>query len=150
MAGQVAENLYISPAAEKVGPTSAATPEPDMPASTPPPPPPPQAMVPQPSVEDPFAEVIREKGSKATGTTSHGSDPQEFNNQQGQAEFDAFPAGGDGFENGTDPFATNGLEEGAAGDPFTATDAVFTNATAAADGFDAFPADTQQVDAFGQ
>lgn len=147
MAGQVAEQLHISSSPEEVEPTRETMPEPVMPARTPPPPPP-QAMVAQSSVEDPFAEVVGEKGSETSGTTSR---DLGFNDQQiEQVGFDAFPASGDSFENGTDPFATNALEGGAVDDPFTATDAVFTNATAAVDGFDAFSAEAQQFDAFGQ
>ncbi|CAN0188360.1 unnamed protein product, partial [Scytosiphon promiscuus] len=151
LAGQIAENLHISSAAEEIGAMREGTPEPVMPTNTPPAPP--QAMVPQPSAEDPFAAVVGDKGSQTAGNTSCGSDPQRFISLEGQAGFDAFPsAGGDGFENGTDPFATSGLDEDEEpeDDPFTATDAVFTNATAAADGFDAFPTDTQPFDAFVQ
>eukprot|EP00903_Cladosiphon_okamuranus_P012756 g11924.t1 len=139
---QVAERLQVSPEPMVDTPT-----EPVMPAKTPPPPPPQPGMVPQSTVEDPFAEVVGE-GSDVPAVES-----QNMNNNERENGFDAFS--GDGFENGTDPFATNGFSENGAGevtsDPFTATDAVFTNATAAADGFDAFPASAaQQFDAFGQ
>lgn len=140
---QVAERLQVSPEPSVDTPT-----EPVMPAKTPPPPPPQPGMVPQSAtVEDPFAEVVGE-GSNATAVGSHIN-----NDEKEQSGFDAFP--GNGFENGTDPFAVNGFGENGLGevasDPFTTTDAVFTTATAAADGFDAFPsAAAQQFDAFGQ
>lgn len=140
---QVAERLQVSPEPRVDTPT-----EPDMPAKTPPLPPPQPSMVPPSIIEDPFAEVVGE------GSDVPAVEPQDINNdEREQSGFDAFP--GNGFENGTDPFAINGFSENGVGevssDPFTATDAVFTNATAAADGFDAFPSSAaQQFDAFGQ
>lgn len=159
LAGKMAEQLEVSPAPEEATPTTDAPPEPMMPAKTPPPPP--HGMVPQPTaVEDPFAEVVGEQGSRSAGPSSPnplGDEPPELNTavEREQSGFDAFPAVDYAFENGTDPFAVDGLSANGSGeavaDPFTATDAVFTNATAAADGFDAFPADdAQQFDAFGQ
>ncbi|CAM9626673.1 unnamed protein product [Ectocarpus sp. 12 AP-2014] len=159
LAGKMAEQLEVSPAPEEAKPTTGAPPEPMTPAKTPPPPP--HGMVPQPTaVEDPFAEVVGEHGSRSAGPSSPnplGDDPPELNTavEREQGGFDAFPPVDDAFENGTDPFAVDGLSANGSGeavaDPFTATDAVFTNATAAADGFDAFPAaDAQQFDAFGQ
>lgn len=143
LAEQVAERLHVSPEPKVDTPI-----EPIMPAKTPPPPPPQSGMVPKSTVEDPFAEVVGE-GSDVPTVES-----QDINNdEKEQSGFDAFS--GDGFENGTDPFAINGFSENGLGevasDPFTTTDAVFTNATAAADGFDAFPSSgAQQFDAFGQ
>ncbi|CAM9257781.1 unnamed protein product [Ectocarpus sp. 8 AP-2014] len=159
LAGKMAEQLEVSPAPEEAKPTTDAPPEPMMPPKTPPPPP--HGMVPQPTtVEDPFAEVVGEQGSRSAGPSSPnplGDEPPELNTavEREQSGFDAFPAVDYAFENGTDPFAVDGLSANGSGeavaDPFTATDAVFTNATAAADGFDAFPAaDAQQFDAFGQ
>lgn len=151
-----------------------------MPAETPPLPP--HAMVAQPhDMEDPFAEVPNEaaahreaqvpneqsseEGSGASASSSsaetevepaENSMLQPNNEEELQDGFDAFPPV-DGFENGSDPFAVtdfggNGLGEVAVDDPFSASDAVFTNATAAtSDGFDAFPPSTgAQFDAFGQ
>lgn len=144
LAEQVAERLQVSPEPKADTPA-----EPAMPAKTPPPPPPQPSMVPQSTaVEDPFADVVDE-GSDAPAVES-----QVINNdEKEESGFDAFS--GNGFENGTDPFAINGFSENGLGevasDPFTTTDAVFTNATAAADGFDAFPSSAaQQFDAFGQ
>lgn len=145
LAEQVAERRQVSPEPKPKVDTPA---EPVMPAKTPPPPPPQPSMVPPSAIEDPFAEVVGE-GSDAPAVES-----QDINNdEKEQSGFDAFP--GNGFETGTDPFATNGFSENGLGevasDPFTTTDADFTNATAAADGFDAFPSSAaQQFDAFGQ
>lgn len=122
-----------------------------MPAKMPPPLPQP-GMVSQPAAEDPFAAVV-DGGSESAGIPSPngpGVGSQKLTNEEKEQDgFDAFPS--NGFESGTDPFAINGLDEAAA-DPFTATDAVFTNATAAADGFDAFPSVNAQpqFEAFGQ
>lgn len=154
---QAAERVRTCSESSEVEAKIDAPAEPVMPVETPPPPP--NGMVPKPAVEDPFAEVVGEKSSESAGILStHGpvAESQGFNDEERQqGGFDAFPAVG--FENGMDPFATNGFSENAVGeavdDPFKATDAVFTNATAAADdGFDAFPssADAQQFDAFGQ
>ena len=144
LAEQMAERPKASPEPKVDTPA-----EPVMPAKTPPPPPPESGMVTQSTaVEDPFAEVIGE-GSDAPAVESKVIN----NDEREESGFDAFP--GNGFENGTDPFAINGFSENGLGevasDPFTTTDAVFTNATAAADGFDAFPSSAaQQFDAFGQ
>lgn len=152
----MAERVQTSPEPNEVEAKIDAPAEPVMPVKTPPPPP--NGMVPKSAVEDPFAEVVGEEGSSTSISSPHGpgAESQGFNNEEReQGGFDAFPAAG--FENGADPFAVNGFSGNAVGeavdDPFKATDAVFTNATAAADdGFDAFPssAGAQQFDAFGQ
>lgn len=139
---QVAEHPQISPEPKVDTPM-----EPVMPAATPPPPPSQPGMVSQSAVEDPFAEVVGD-GSDAPAVES-----EDTSDEKKQSGFDAFP--GNGFENGADPFAVNGFSENGLGevssDPFTTTDAAFSNATAAADGFDAFPSSgAQQFDAFGQ
>lgn len=153
---QAAERVQASSEPREVEANIDAPAEPVMPVKTPPPPP--NGMVPMPAVDDPFAEVVGEKGAESTDISSRngaGAESPGFNNEREQGGFDAFPAVG--FENGTDPFAINGFSGNAAGeavdDPFKAADAVFTNATATADdGFDAFPssAGAQQFDAFGQ
>eukprot|EP00752_Nemacystus_decipiens_P003346 g3095.t1 len=143
LAEQVKEPLQVSSEPKVDTPA-----EPVMPAKTPPPPPPQPGMVAQSTgIEDPFAEVVGED-SDAPAVES-----QVNNYEKEEGGFDAFS--GNGFENGTDPFAIDGFSENGLGevasDPFTTTDAVFTNATAAADGFDAFPSSAaQQFDAFGQ
>lgn len=112
------------------------------------------------------AEAPHEEGSEessgASSSTQAEIEPaeksmlQSNNEEKLQDGFDAFPPV-DGFDNGSDPFAVtdfggNGLGETAVDDPFSASDAVFTNATAAtSDGFDAFPPSTgAHFDAFGQ
>lgn len=151
---QAAERIQTSETKEVEAKIDAPA-EPVMPVKTPPPPP--SGMVPKSAVEDPFAEVVGEEDSSTGISSPHGpvAQSQGFNEETEQGGFDAFPAAG--FENGADPFAINGFSGNAEGeavdDPFKATDAVFTTATAAADdGFDAFPssAGAQQFDAFGQ
>lgn len=112
------------------------------------------------------AEASNEEGSKESSPASSSNQAevepaeksmlQSNNEEKLQDGFDAFPPV-DGFDNGSDPFAVNDfggndLGEAAVDDPFSASDAVFTNATAAtSDGFDAFPPSTgAHFDAFGQ
>ena len=111
-------------------------------------------------------EAPNEEGSEesngASSSTQAGVEPaeksmlQSNNEEKLQDGFDAFPPV-DGFDNSSDPFAVNAfggneLGEAAVDDPFSASDAVFTNATAATgDGFDAFPPSIgAHSDAFGQ
>ena len=144
--------------------------EPVMPSQTPPPPPSSKDPMPQPMpqhIEDPFAEMVGKQDSDNADSNSSAQSGMQQNEEKSQSGFDAFPPVGDGFE--SDPFAMNGFGDGfsagnAAGgagvpvvdDPFSATDDVFTNATAAAgDGFDAFPPSATShfpisMDAFGQ
>ncbi|CAM9339025.1 unnamed protein product, partial [Laminaria digitata] len=163
-----AEHLHSSPVTEEIKAKTEAPPEPAMPAETPPLPP--HAMVAQPhDVEDPFAEEAEapneegsEDSSAASSSAQAETEPAEkgmlqSNNEENlQDGFDAFPPV-DGFDNGSDPFAANdfggnGSGEVTVDDPFSASDAVFTNATAAtSDGFDAFtPSTGAHFDAFGQ
>lgn len=156
------------------GPKVETSPEPVMPARTPPPPPPKSSKEPMMvsmtvsnPVEDPFAEVVGKEDSDSmhidpsaqAGGHPLNNDPnstqEQDTNEKDQIGFDAFPPVADGFD--SDPFAMNGFGGNSTGevvaeDPFSATDADFTNATAAAgDGFDAFPPSTgAQFDAFGQ
>lgn len=171
-------SLPVPPATEELKAKTETPPEPAMPAETPPLPP--HAMVAQPhDMEDPFAEVpnetpatreaevpIEQSSDESGGASSSSAHteaepaektmPQPDNEDKLQDGFDAFPPV-DGFDNGSDPFAVtdfggNGLGDVAVDDPFSASDAVFTNATAAtSDGFDAFPPSTgAHFDAFGQ
>lgn len=112
------------------------------------------------------AEAPNEEGSEESSGASSSNQAevepaeksmlQSNNEEKLQDGFDAFPPV-DGFDNGSDPFAVNdfggnALGEAGVDDPFSASDAVFTNATAAtSDGFDAFPPSTgAHFDAFGQ
>lgn len=147
------------------------SPDPVMPARTPPPPPPPPQSSKEPTtmsvsnpVEDPFAEVVGKEDSdsvhidpsaQAGGQSLRNSTQAKKAEEKDQIGFDAFPPVADGFD--SDPFAMNGFGGNSTGevvadDPFSASDADFTNATVAAgDGFDAFPPSTgAQFDAFGQ
>lgn len=147
------ERAPLPPPPEEFEAKSEAPPEPAMPAQTPPPPP--ESMTSPRVVEDPFAGMMGKEDAEShalaapeapivsTSITRQSSDEEKNG-------FDAFPPVGEAFE--SDPFAVNGFNgDGPADDPFTATDAVFSNATAAADGFDAFPASSEaQFDAFGQ
>lgn len=165
-AQQVAERLYISPAPREVEAKSDTRPEPVMPAQTPPPPP--AAKVPQPQdLENPVAGVSTEDSENIGGASSAQvgvqsptkAMPLSSTEEKDHSGFDAFPTVADAFET---EFAMNGFGRNGAGevalddpfvnDPFSATDAVFTNATAAAsDGFDAFPSSTgMHFDPFGQ
>lgn len=125
-----------------------------------------KAASPRESASPKEAEAPNEEGSEdrsaASSSAQAETEPAEkgmlqSNNEENlQDGFDAFPPV-DGFDNGSDPFAANdfggnGLGEVTVDDPFSASDAVFTHATAAtSDGFDAFPPSTgAHFDAFGQ
>lgn len=157
---QIADHHRVSPAPESSESKAETPPEPAMPAKTPPPLP--HAKMPcQDVIEDPFAEVNGKEDSDPGGVSSpvesQGQLQQKFlsNETKAQGGFDAFSPGADAFE--SDPFAINafngnGVGDAAIDDPFSAADAVFTNATAvASDGFDAFPSSPGALfDAFGQ
>lgn len=110
-------------------------------------------------VEDPFADMLGKDGSEKhePSRTLEGaevsSQPSSSSEVKTQGIFDAFPAVGETFE--SDPFSVNGYNgngvESGVDDPFSATDAVFSSATAAAgEGFDAFPSSEAGFDAFAQ
>lgn len=147
------EQAPFPPPPQEFEAKSEAPPEPAMPAQTPPPPP--ESMTLPRVVEDPFAGMMGKEDAESHSlvapeapvvSTSMARQPSE----EEKNGFDAFPPVGDAFE--SDPFAVNGFTgDGPTDDPFTATDAVFSNATAAADGFDAFPPSSEApFDAFGQ
>lgn len=174
-ADQAADHQRISESPQDDESKVETYPEPAMPARTPPPPPPssskesmsmsmPISKSVSNPVDDPFAEVVGKEDSdsvhidpsaQAGGPPPKNSTQAQKNEEKDQSGFDAFPPVADAFD--SDPFAMNGFGENSTGDvvaedPFSATDADFTNATVAAgDGFDAFPPSTgAQFDAFGQ
>lgn len=161
--GFPAEHLLSPPLPQEVEEKSETRSEPTMPAQKLPRPP--DAMGSPRVVEDPFAEMLSNEGDQTdvvlpTAEEQADSSPSTMcqssiiHEDKTQDGFDAFPPVGEPFE--SDPFSVNGfggtrLDEGAVDDPFTATDAVFAGATAAAsDGFDAFPSSEAHYDAFGQ
>lgn len=158
-----AVSLGEPPAVEESEPKVEGQAEPAMPGEVPPPPPGNNVLLPK-EVQDPFAKVDGEEdvergagGVFPTGPPRPES-PKLMMQQPSEEKanaFDAFPPVADAFA--SDPFAVNGFDETqlaevAIEDPFSATDAVFTNATtAASDGFDAFPSSSgASFDAFGQ
>lgn len=163
-AAEQASDLQVSPTHEEFESKTETPSEPAMPAQTPPPPPDVKMLEPH-AADDPFAEVLGKEDCEDGGLpspTQPGVESPKFVMQQPSNEekaqqrgFDAFPPLADAFD--SDPFAMSGFSGNGSGevtvdDPFSATDVVFSNATAAAsDGFDAFPSSTDaQFDAFGQ